>query len=50
MPAHSGQTSSAMSQRNPAQAIKFMDSKLSLGKNVQKAFELVIKKKAFDGH
>ena len=46
----SGQPSSAMGQCNPAQAIKIMDSKLSLGKNVQKAFELVIKKKAFDGY
>ena len=45
----SGQPSSAMGQCNPAQAIKIMDAELSRGKNLQQAFELVIKKKAFDG-
>ena len=44
-----GQPSSAMGQCNPAQAIKIMDAELSRGKNLQQAFELVIKKKAFDG-
>ena len=45
----SGQPSSAMGQCIPAQAIKIMDAELSRGKNLQQAFELVIKKKAFDG-
>jgi AmiR/NasT family two-component response regulator len=39
-----------MSHCNPAQVIKIMDSELSRGKNVQQDFELVIKKKAFDGY
>ena len=45
----SGQPASAMGQCNPAQAIKIMDAELSRGKNLQQAFELVIKKKAFYG-
>ena len=34
---------------NPAQAIKLMGAELSRGKNLQQAFELVIKNIAFDG-
>ena len=45
----SGQPSSAMGQCIPAQAIKIMDAELYRSKNLQQAFELVIKKKAFDG-
>ena len=44
-----GETSSPMGQCNPAQAIKIMEVELSRGKNLQQAFELVIKNKAFDG-
>ena len=44
-----GETSSPMGQCNPAQAIKIMEAELSRGKNLQQAFELVIKNKAFDG-
>ena len=40
---------STMGQCNPAQAIKIMEAELSRGKNLQQAFELVIKNKAFDG-
>ena len=43
-----GKTSSPMGQCNPAQAIKIMEAELSRGKNLQQAFELVIKNKAFD--
>ena len=44
-----GETFSPMGQCNPAQAIKIMEVELSRGKNLQQAFELVIKNKAFDG-
>ena len=44
-----GKTSSPLGQCNPAQAIKIMEAELSRGKNLQQAFELVIKNKAFDG-
>ena len=44
-----GKTSSAMGQCNPPQAIKIMEAELSRGKNLQQAFELMIKQKAFDG-
>ncbi len=44
-----GKTASAMGKCNPAQAVKIMDAELSRGKNLQQAFELVIKNKAFDG-
>ena len=44
-----GKTSSPMGQCNPARAIKIMEAELSRGKNLQQAFELVIKNKAFDG-
>ena len=44
-----GRTSSAMGKCNPAQAVKIMETELSRGKNLQQAFELVIKQKAFDG-
>jgi hypothetical protein len=44
-----GKTSSAMGQCNPPQAIKIMEAELSQGKDLPQAFELVIKKKAFDG-
>ena len=44
-----GETASAMGTCNPAQAVKIMDAELSRGKNLQQAFELVIKNKAFDG-
>ena len=44
----SGQTSSAIGQYNPTQAIKIMDAELSRGKNLQQAFKLMIKNKAFD--
>ena len=39
-----------MGKCNPAQAIKLMEAELSRGKNLQQAFELVIKNKAFDGY
>ena len=38
-----------MGQCNPAQAIKIMKAELARGKNLQQAFELVIKNKAFEG-
>jgi hypothetical protein len=44
-----GETSSAMGRCDPPQAIKIMDEELSKGKNLEQSFELVIKKKAFDG-
>lgn len=44
-----GETASATGKCNPAQAVKIMDAELSRGKNLQQAFELVIKNKAFDG-
>ena len=44
-----GKTSSAMGKCNPPQAIKIMEAELSRGKNLQQAFELMIKQKAFDG-
>ena len=44
-----GETASAMGKCNPAQAVKIMDTELSRGKNLQQAFELVIKNKVFDG-
>ena len=44
-----GETASAMGTCNPAQAVKIMDAELSRGKNLQQAFELVIRNKAFDG-
>ena len=47
--ATAGEIASAMGKCNPAQAVKIMDTELSRGKNLQQAFELVIKKKAFDG-
>ena len=47
--ATAGETASAMGKCNPAQAVKIMEAELSRGKNLQQAFELVIKNKAFDG-
>ena len=44
-----GKASSAMGKCNPAQAVKIMETELSRGKNLEQAFELVIKQKAFDG-
>ena len=44
-----GEIASARGKCNPAQAVKIMDAELSRGKNLQQAFELVIKNKAFDG-
>ena len=44
-----GKTSSPMGQCNPARAIKIMEAELSRGKNLQQAFKLVIRNKAFDG-
>ena len=44
-----GKTASAMGKCNPPQAIKIMEAELSRGKNLQQAFELMIKQKAFDG-
>ena len=44
-----GKTSSPMGLCNPTQAIKIMEAELSRSKNLQQAFELVIKNKAFDG-
>ena len=44
-----GKTSSAMGQCNPPQAIKIMEAELSRGNNLQQAFELMRKQKAFDG-
>ena len=44
-----GKTFTPMGQCNPARAIKIMEAELFRGKDLQQAFELVIKKKAFDG-
>ena len=44
-----GEASTAMGACNPDKAVKIMDAELSRGKNLQQAFELVIKNKAFDG-
>ena len=44
-----GKASSTIGKCNPRQTIKIMEAELSRGKNLQKAFELVIKQKAFDG-
>ena len=44
-----GKTSSVMGKCNPPKAVKIMEMELSRGKNLQQAFELVIKEKAFDG-
>ena len=44
-----GKTSSAMGKCNPPKAVKIMETELSRGENLQQAFELVIKEKAFDG-
>ena len=40
-----GKTSSAMGQCNPPQAITIMEAELFRGKDLQQAFELVIKKR-----